>query len=284
MDKARLSKLVKQHATTAKLLGAESVPSYRKSARGTTRVIDDEVAKPVVATPVKKAAEKAPVAGTSSKPSGGMIELPAQRKRGDAKTANRLLDELLAKYIADAPHKQFKTDFTNIVFGDGDPCARLMFVGEAPGAEEDRTGKPFCGRSGELLNKMIAAMGLSRETVYIANVLKTRPPDNATPTTFEIELCAPYLLTQIDIVMPEAIVALGLPASRALLRTESPMSSMRGQWHEMTLPSGRTVPVMPTYHPAYVLRNYTDETRKKVWSDLTMAMDKLGIKPPVRKA
>jgi DNA polymerase len=284
MDKARLSKLVKQHATTAKLLGAECVPAYRKSGGGSKKRVTEDPPASAVAAERADAPANAAAAAASIKASGAVIELPSTRKRGDAKTANRLLDELLAKYIADAPHKQFKTDFTNIVFGDGDPCARLMFVGEAPGAEEDRTGKPFCGRSGELLNKMIAAMGLSRETVYIANVLKTRPPDNATPTSFEIDLCAPYLLTQIDIVMPEAIVALGLPASRALLRTDSPMSSMRGRWHEMSLPSGRTVPVMPTYHPAYVLRNYTEDTRKKVWSDLTMAMDKLGIKPASRNA
>jgi DNA polymerase len=153
-----------------------------------------------------------------------------------------------------------------------------MFVGEAPGAEEDKTGRPFVGRAGQLLNKMITAMGLAREQVYIANVLKTRPPDNATPTNDEIRLCAPYLYQQIAIIRPEAIVSLGLPATKALLETMDSMSRLRGRWAAFHPPGCEThIPVMPTYHPAFLLRSYTDENRAKVWSDLRQVMDRLGL-------
>lgn len=257
-----LRKSVRRHAVTAQLLGADSIPAYpSKRARP---------AAPEEALPPAPEAVVAP-------PSAIFVEPKPKATREEREA---LLAQLRAVYESDAPHKQFVTAFTNIVFGDGDPAARLMFVGEAPGAEEDRTGKPFVGRAGELLNKMITAMGLKREDVYIANVLKTRPPDNATPTSFEIDLCRPYLMNQIEIVGPEVVVALGLPASRALLRNDESMGSMRGRWHSVTLPTGAQLAVMPTYHPAYVLRNYTDETRAKVWSDLKMAMDRLGLAAP----
>lgn len=206
---------------------------------------------------------------------------PIARDRASIEAA---LAELRARYEKDAPHQFFVTDHHSIVFHDGDPMSRLMFIGEAPGADEDRTGVPFVGRAGQLLNKMIAAMGMTRDNpapegrgVYIANVLKTRPPDNATPTSDEIRLCAPYLYEQIRIVSPAAIVTLGLPATRALLNTMDAMSRLRGIWHMFTPPGGSPIPVMPTYHPAFLLRAYTDDNRKKVWSDLQMAMSKLGI-------
>jgi len=201
------------------------------------------------------------------------------------------LDAVRERYIADAPHRHFVTQFNNIVFGEGDPDARLMFIGEAPGETEDQTGRPFVGRAGQLLDKMIVAMGLGRESVYICNVLKTRPPNNATPTSEEAALCAPYLIEQIRIVRPEAIVTLGLPATRLLLETSEPMRAMRGRW--WAFPPGRDsstpslsamsdpdlpeVPVMPTYHPAYLLRSYTEENRRKVWSDLCLVRDRLGL-------
>jgi DNA polymerase len=211
-----------------------------------------------------------------------LVVIPRMVDPGSNSRESRLR-ELRARYEREAPHQHFVTAFTNIVFGEGDPAARLMFVGEAPGAEEDRTGRPFVGRAGDLLNRMIGAMGLTREQVYIANVLKTRPPDNATPTAHEIELCAPFLYEQIEIVGPEVIVALGLPACRALLKTEESMARMRSRWHQFTTPGGKTIPIMPTYHPAYVLRNYNEETRGKVWADLQLAMDKLGLKAGTRQ-
>lgn len=191
----------------------------------------------------------------------------------------KALADLRKRYESDAPHRDFVTSFQHIVFDDGDPCARLMFIGEAPGADEDRTGVPFVGRAGQLLNKMIGAMGLKREQVYIANVLKTRPVDNATPTSEEIRACAPYLFEQIRIVRPEVIVTLGLPATRALLDTMESMSRLRGTWASFTPPGpdAKPIPVMPTYHPAFLLRSYTDENRAKVWSDLQQVMQRLGL-------
>jgi DNA polymerase len=203
-------------------------------------------------------------------------ELPTAEERARRQA---LLDEVRDRYERDAPHQRFVTAHTRIVFGEGDPCARLMFVGEAPGEEEDRTGRPFVGRAGQLLDKMIAAMGLRREQVYIANVLKTRPPNNATPTPEEAALCAPYLYDQIRIVSPEVLVTLGLPATRLILGTDESMSRLRGRWGAFTTPDGRTIPVMPTYHPAYVLRQYTPEVRGKVWADLKLVMDRLGLSP-----
>lgn len=190
------------------------------------------------------------------------------------------LDALRARYEADAPHRQFVTAHNTIVFGEGDPLARLMFIGEAPGAEEDKTGRPFVGRAGQLLEKMMNAMGLQREQVYIANVLKTRPPDNATPTTDEIRICAPYLYQQVAIIEPEVIVTLGLPATRAMLNTVEPMSRLRGRWAAFRAPApcDRDLAVMPTYHPAFLLRSYTAENRAKVWSDLQLVMERLGMK------
>jgi len=152
-----------------------------------------------------------------------------------------------------------------------------MFVGEAPGADEDRVGKPFVGRAGQLLERMIVAMGLSRAQVYITNVLKTRPPNNATPTMDEAKLCSPYLFDQIEVIAPTAIVTLGLPATRLILGTDQNMSALRGRWAEFRY-KGVTTPVMPTYHPAYLLRSYTKENREKVWSDLQKAMERLGLR------
>lgn len=248
-------------------MGVDFVPAYRTSAGSEASVFP-------------KRPDEAPAHPSNQ---NALFEVKPARAETDRSPRNRedsqrSLDELLARYIADAPHQYFVTAHTNIVFGDGDPCADLMFVGEAPGEEEDRQGRPFVGRSGQLLDKMIVAMGLARERVYIANVLKTRPPNNATPTTEEARLCAPYLFEQIRIVAPGAIVTLGLPATRLLLGTTEAMGKLRGRWHGFADPSGRVVPVMPTYHPAYLLRNYTAEERGKVWSDLKQVMDRLGLR------
>ncbi len=199
-------------------------------------------------------------------------------------TPQAKLDALLEKYTQDAPHANFTTSFNNIVFGEGNPEADLMFIGEAPGEQEDQTGRPFVGRAGQLLDKMIIAMGLSRESVYIANVLKTRPPNNATPTHDEAAACAPYLYEQIRIVNPKVIVTLGLPATHLLLSSTATMRSLRGQFH--TFPTPNTpidlpqIDLMPTYHPAYLLRSYTEDNRRKVWSDLTAVMERLGLQKP----
>jgi len=185
------------------------------------------------------------------------------------------LEALRVRHDAECPHCTTATSHSRTVFGEGNPDARLMFVGEAPGAEEDKTGRPFVGRAGQLLEKIIAAMGLSREDVFIANVLKSRPPNNATPTSAEAAKCGPYLLEQIRIIEPEVIVTLGKPAAQLVLEKNEAIGKMRGHWHEYG-----GVPVMPTFHPAYLLRSYTPENRAKVWSDMQLVMERLGIEPP----
>jgi len=270
MNRGDLNRIVRQHAQTSRLLGVDFVPVYRTGAEPTPESPPTQSE----ATTVSEATGPAPAFGEEvdmfASPTAEPVEYAPEE-------AQRLLDELRERYERDAPHAQFNTQFTNIVFGEGDPRARLMFIGEAPGAEEDRTGRPFVGRAGHLLDKMIEAMGLTRERVYIANVLKTRPPGNATPTTEESRLCSPYLFEQIRIIHPEVIVTLGLPATHLLLGRTDSMARLRAHWWDYRGVDGRVIPVMPTYHPAYLLRSYTRENRQKVWSDLTMVMDRLGL-------
>jgi DNA polymerase len=160
-----------------------------------------------------------------------------------------------------------------IVFGTGNPYAELMFVGEAPGADEDRQGEPFVGRAGQLLNNMITAMGLQRADVYIANIIKCRPPGNRTPLPDECAVCSPFLLRQIEAIQPKVLVALGAVAARTLLGVNEPMSALRGRWYEM-----HSVPLAVTFHPAYLLRN--PPAKKDAWQDLQMVMKRLGLKLP----
>ena len=163
---------------------------------------------------------------------------------------------------------------THIVFGEGNPKARLMFVGEGPGQDEDLTGRPFVGAAGQLLTKIIEAMHIRRDEVYIANIVKCRPPGNRTPMTDEVESCFPFLLRQIEAVGPQVIVALGAPATQALLGVTMPISRLRGEFKRF----GRTgIEVMPTYHPAYLLR--TPEAKRYVWEDMKKVMAKLGLAP-----
>lgn len=159
---------------------------------------------------------------------------------------------------------------TNIVFGVGNPRARLMFVGEAPGADEDRKGEPFVGRAGQLLDRIIAAMGLRREDVYIANVLKCRPPNNRNPEPDEVAECRPFLFRQIEAVAPEVIVALGAPAAQTLLDTQAPIGRLRGRYWRV-----EGIDLMPTYHPAYLLRN--PAKKRDVWEDMQQVMERLGL-------
>jgi len=159
---------------------------------------------------------------------------------------------------------------TNTVFGTGNRNANLMFIGEAPGRDEDLAGEPFVGRAGKLLTDIIRAMKLSREAVYIANVIKCRPPGNRNPEGDELDACRQYIERQIDLVAPKVIVTLGRIAYQSLLRSQVPISSVRGAWQTF-----EGIPVMPTYHPAYLLRN--PAAKKDVWVDMKKVMERLGI-------
>ena len=166
---------------------------------------------------------------------------------------------------------------THTVFGEGDPDAKIFFIGEGPGENEDLQGRPFVGRAGDLLNKMIAGMGLRREQVFIANIVKCRPPDNRVPAPDEVETCTPYLVRQLEIIRPRVIVTLGLPAAKYMLQSRLTMGKLRGQWHNW-----RGIKLMPTFHPAYLLRSYTEENRAAVWSDLKQVMAEVGLPVPTR--
>jgi uracil-DNA glycosylase len=163
------------------------------------------------------------------------------------------------------------------VFGVGNVNAELMFIGEGPGADEDAQGEPFVGRAGQLLNNMISAMGIKREDVYIANVVKCRPPSNRTPEKDECDICSPFLMRQIDVIKPKVIVALGAVAAKNLLAVNDSMANLRGRWYGF-----RDSKLLVTYHPAYLLRD--PRQKKEAWKDLQMVMKFLGLNPPAAKS
>jgi DNA polymerase len=200
---------------------------------------------------------------SNSKPESGVID-PVQ--------ALRLIREDLGDCTRCRLSKQGRKQ---IVFGVGNPKADLMFIGEAPGADEDQQGEPFVGRAGQLLNNMIKAMGLRREDVYIANIIKCRPPGNRTPERDECETCSPFLMRQIAAIKPKAIVALGAVAAKTLLAINAPMSEFRGRWFDF-----RGTKLAVTYHPAFLLRD--PRQKKETWKDLQMVMKELGMKIPAK--
>ncbi|OHB68342.1 MAG: hypothetical protein A2Y77_09160 [Planctomycetes bacterium RBG_13_62_9] len=167
--------------------------------------------------------------------------------------------------------------------GEGHSRARIMFVGEAPGADEDAQGRPFVGRAGQLLDKIIGACGLRRDEVFIGNILKCRPPENRDPRPEEIVNCLPYLQRQIEIIQPDIIVALGGHAAKTLLNTVKPIGQLRGQFHEYYGGIGRPpIKLMATFHPAYLLRNYSEQNRRCVWEDMKRVLVELGLPVPDR--
>ncbi len=200
----------------------------------------------------------------------------------DPVAALKLIREDLGDCIRCKLHKQGRKQ---IVFGVGNPHAELMFVGEGPGADEDAQGEPFVGRAGQLLNNMIKAMGIRREDVYIANIVKCRPPGNRTPERDECETCSPFLMRQIAVIKPKVIVALGAVAAKNLLAINAPMSELRGRFYDF-MPSGarssdpswQGARLAVTYHPAFLLRD--PRQKGEAWKDLQMVMNYLGLKPP----
>jgi DNA polymerase len=181
--------------------------------------------------------------------------------------------QIIRDEIGDCTRCALHTGRHKIVFADGSPTARLMFVGEGPGADEDAQGLPFVGRAGQLLNNMIAAMGLKREEVYIANVVKCRPPGNRTPEPDEANTCSPFLFKQIDVVRPQVLIALGATAATYLLGQRQPLAGLRGRIHAF-----RGTSLIVTYHPAFLLRD--PRQKKEAWADLQIAMKELGLKAP----
>jgi uracil-DNA glycosylase len=188
----------------------------------------------------------------------------------DPAAALRIIREDLGDCTRCRLHKQGRKQ---IVFGVGNPRAELMFIGEAPGADEDQQGEPFVGRAGQLLNNMIKAMGLGREDVYIANIIKCRPPNNRTPERDECDTCSPFLLRQIAVIQPRVIVALGAVAAKTLLAINASMAELRGRWYDF-----RGTRLAVTYHPAFLLRD--PRQKKEAWKDLQMVMKDLGLKEP----
>jgi uracil-DNA glycosylase len=190
----------------------------------------------------------------------------------DPVKALRIIREDLGDCTRCVLHKQGRKQ---IVFGVGNPKAELMFIGEAPGADEDAQGEPFVGRAGQLLNNMIKAMGLRREDVYIANIIKCRPPGNRTPEREECETCSPFLMRQIEVIKPKVIVALGAVAAKTLLAINAPMAELRGRWYDF-----RGTKLAVTYHPAFLLRD--PRQKKEAWKDLQRVMNELGLPIPTK--
>jgi DNA polymerase len=209
-------------------------------------------------------------------PSETGVTAPAVVLSPEAKAA--AFAELRQRALACMKCSHLVSTRKNVVFGVGSPEAELMFIGEAPGADEDDQGEPFVGKAGQLLTKIIQAMGLSRQTVYIGNILKCRPdtpgqsPGNRKPTADEMNTCIPYLHEQIDLIRPKVIVALGATAVEGLLGKTVGITRLRGNWKTY-----RGIPLMPTYHPAYLLRNQARSEKRRVWEDMLQVMGRLGL-------
>ena len=207
---------------------------------------------------VPRAAPPAPNA-PGFRPAVAPLDTSRIPRGGDSERALRAV----VKELGDCTRCRLHEGRRNIVFGEGSPEAPVVFVGEGPGEQEDRSGRPFVGRAGELLTKMIEAVGWTREDVYICNIVKCRPPKNRDPQLDEVASCSPFLEKQIRAIAPRVIVTLGKPAAQKMLGRPVAITRARGTWEVW-----HGIPLMPTYHPAYLLRNYTKETRQAVWDDL----------------
>ncbi|MCC7072577.1 MAG: uracil-DNA glycosylase [Deltaproteobacteria bacterium] len=231
------------------------------------------------------AGEPAPAPAPAPAPVPTLAPAPAPALSGPAASAvtsilesgidnAQKLERLRLEDIGECTRCKLHRGRSRLVFGVGNPNAALVFVGEGPGADEDRQGIPFVGQAGKLLTRMIEAMGFARDDVYICNVVKCRPPSNRDPEPDEVEACEPFLQAQLAVLRPLAIVALGRHAAQTLLRTKTPITRMRGTWQEY-----RGIPLMPTYHPSYLLREEVDPSKKRkreAWSDLQVVMKLFG--------
>ena len=225
--------------------------------------------------PVAPPAIQKPIAIAPPKTTPPVSVLPVVNAPSLFEAIDRVEDDTLERIredLGECTRCRLHKQRNKIVFGAGNPRAELVFVGEGPGHDEDVQGLPFVGRAGKLLTQMIEAMGLTREQVYICNVVKCRPPENRKPEDDEVATCSPYLYRQLDVIAPKAIVCLGATAAQALLKTKDSISRFRGNWFEY-----RNTKLMVTYHPAYLLRNPT--AKGEVWKDLQKVMALLGLQP-----
>ena len=265
---ARTARKARQILSTDRLLGVDFVPVSARSfpAQPPAEIEVRHVA--VAPAPAGQRQATAPVAAASEP-----LIAPSKLNREERIAALAQLAKETAGWVeANWP----RDGWNRLVFGEGDPQAQLMFIGEGPGAEEDAQGRPFVGAAGKLLDKQIVAMGLAREQVYIANIAKTRPPGNRVPTPEEAEKWMPWLVRQIEIICPRVIVALGATSAKYLLRDPKlAITRTRGQWCTF-----RGIDLMCTFHPAYLLRQYTLDNRRRVWDDLKKVLDRLGIEAP----
>ena len=245
---------------------------YRRETNQSSISLDDaDVAQPPFSSALLSLPEEPFIAPRRSIPAAPSSVIPAPgvaKGKEQRPTLTQIREDL-----GDCTRCKLSRTRNKIVFGDGDPNARLLFVGEGPGADEDAQGIPFVGRGGQLLNNMINAMGLKREQVYIANIVKCRPPSNRVPEPDEAHTCMPFLELQIAAVQPEVIVALGSTAATYLLGVKSALGSLRGKIH-----ASRGAKLIVTYHPAFLLRD--PRQKKEAWADLKMAMAELGLRAP----
>jgi DNA polymerase len=280
----RIPRLLPEAApAAASVPSAPGAPGGAVSWADAARQLKDQLGGKVAASKAAKAAPKMPPAAAMAPASSGAKKTaPAAAKSDDGDPAlvpsrpvepkrKKALDDLAATVAKCTRCKELARTRTQTVFNDGPPNAELMFIGEAPGEDEDRQGVPFVGRAGQLLTKIITGgMRMRREDVYICNILKCRPPGNRNPQADEAANCREFLDAQIDLVAPKVICLLGGIATRFLLDDNTPVGRMRGKWHDY-----RGIPVRVTYHPAYLLRNYTPDARQKVWDDVLEVVRKL---------
>jgi DNA polymerase len=264
--------------TLAELRESASRPASNRSAETVTAYTPSPL-KPDTHPSISKPAPQKKASESSLLP----IEPPesataVQRPAMDPQAKAAALAGLRTRALSCQKCAHLASSRKNVVFGVGSPEARLMFIGEAPGADEDQQGEPFVGKAGQLLTKIIETMGLSRDSVYIANILKCRPDTpgqyagNRKPTPEEMQTCIPYLHEQINLIGPEVLVALGATAVEGLLGKTAGITRLRGNWHTY-----RGIPLMPTYHPAYLLRNQAPAEKRRVWEDMLQVMEKLAM-------
>ena len=248
----------------------------RASAAALSRLAETPTGRDAPA-PCKEPGRPGPAAETPTEKSGDALFASEPQRSASAGSKAARLAALRGPVLACTLCPHLVKSRTQVVFGVGNPEAELMFVGEAPGEDEDLQGEPFVGKAGQLLTKIISAMGFTRDDVYIGNVLKCRPDmppgesGNRKPTTVEMQTCLPYLRQQIDIIQPRALVALGTIAMKGLLGTNEPIGKLRGRWHDF-----HGIPLMATYHPAYLLRNQSLTEKRKVWEDMLLVLEHLA--------